>query len=388
MREPRETKSTGPSWVETLGAWGVTAALLGGLAFFLVSSKPPRMAKAPSLENVMGGVQIPGPRRLLIAPEAPLMKKLHTGVVRVERTEAPVLEVSGAVIASLPREGKLSEERWQFASPELLMAYAEWAKSGTDVAFTRKQLATTRALHETRVNTQTKVVERLRKLVEAGSDAPKDLALEEANLVQLRLEGQKEIHEAQIAVRNAERTQGALERQLQQAGLDPQLLRTTSAGQALLVAEVPESRLDRAREGQSCTARFYGLPGAGFRGKVSRISPTVSREQRTLRVLVALEDREGKLKPGMFADVGLGTDPREAVLITSDSVLHIGRSDYVLKKVGAGEWLVTEVTLGETRGEEIEVLRGIQPGDEVLGKGAILLKHMVIEALQKEGAPR
>jgi hypothetical protein len=388
VTEHREPTSTGPSWAETLGAWGITAALLGGLTFFLVNSKPPRMAQAPALENLMGGVQIPGPRRLAVAPEAPLRKKLSPGTVRAERTEAPVLEVSGSVIASLPREGKLSEERWQFASPELLMAYAEWAKSGTDVAFTRKQLATTRALHETRVNTQTKVVERLRKLVEAGSDAPKDLALEEANLVQLRLEGQKEIHEAQTAVRNAERTQGALERQLQQAGLDPQLLRATGAGQALLVAEVPESRLDRAREGQSCTARFYGLPGVSFRGKVSRISPTVSREQRTLRVLVALEDGEGKLKPGMFADVGLGTDPREAVRITTDSVLHVDRSDYVLKKVSAEEWAVTEVDLGEIRGTEIEVLRGVRPGDEVLGKGAILLKHVVIEALQREGGAR
>lgn len=387
--EPTASPAGQPSRLETIAGWVVTAALLGGLVLFLVSSHPPRMAQPASPANMLGGVQIAPPRQLLIAPDAPLMSKLTVRTVHTEPTEEPLLEVPGSVMASLARGGSTSADmRWQFASPELLSAYVEWTKSGSEMTFARQQLATTRALHQTRVSAQTRVVERMRKLVEAGSDAPRDLALEETNLVQARLEGQRQIHESEMLVRNTERVQASLERQLQQAGVDPLLMRSTRPGSVLLVADVPESKIDRVHEGQGCTARFYGVPGVVFRSQVSRISPTLTREQRTLRVLTVLDDTDGKLRPGMFADVGLGTDARQAVRLPTDGVLHLGRADYVLVRTGPGEWAIREVALGETRGTEIEVLTGVKAGDEVLGAGAILLKPVVDEALRQERAAR
>jgi hypothetical protein len=362
-------------------SWIVTALLLGALVGYLVLAKPPAMTTQAAAAEGPSAIRVTGPRELRIEPGSSLESKLTLREVRRERTTSAILDVTGSVVASLPKGGKTIEGRWQFASPELLSAYVEWTKSGAEVTFTRQQLATAQQLRATKVSAQEKVVERLSKLVQAGSDSPKDLAVEETNLQQAKLEGQKVVHEATAALRSAERSQAALHRQLEQAGLDPEVLATAKEGSALLVADVPESKIARARQGQSSRARFYGLPGKEFAGTVSRISPTVTREQRTLRVLVILEDTQAELRPGMFADVGLGTDERDAVWAPSDGILHIGKADYLVVSRGGGHWSVVEVVLGESRGTESEILRGAEPGDKVLGPGAILLKPYVVDAL-------
>ncbi|MBX3218955.1 MAG: efflux RND transporter periplasmic adaptor subunit [Labilithrix sp.] len=360
--------------------------MLGALVAYLALSRPPAMTQASRMEGP-AAARVTGPKEIHIEPGASLESKLVVKTVRRERTTSAILEVTGSVVASLPKGGAhTAEGRWQFASPELLSAYVEWQKSGAEVTFTRQQLTTAQQLQQTKVTAQEKVVERMSKLVQAGSDSPKDLAVEETSLQQAKLEGQKVVHEATAAVRTAERSQAALRRQLEQAGVDPEVLGTAKEGSALLVADVPESKIERARQGQSSKARFYGLAGKEFVGVVNRISPTVTREQRTLRVLVILEDKQGELRPGMFADVGLGTDERDALWAPSDGVLHVGKADYLIVSRGAGQWTIVDVGLGESRGTESEVLRGVEADAKVLGPGAILLKPFVIDALAA-GAP-
>lgn len=96
-----------------------------------------------------------------------------------------------------------------------------------------------------------------------------------------------------------------------------------------------------------------------------------------------LNDQEGRLRPGMYAEISLGTDPRQAILAPADGVLHIGDSDYVLIEAGSGLWRVTKVRVGERAGEQVEILDGLQDGQRLIGNGAILLKPLVVEALLK-----
>jgi len=84
----------------------------------------------------------------------------------------------------------------------------------------------------------------------------------------------------------------------------------------------------------------------------------------------------------MYAEIGLGTDPRSALLVPADGILHIGRADYALVAAGEGMWRVTEVQVGEPHNGGVEILEGIKKEDRVLGKGAILLKPVVVHSLQ------
>src|SRR5262249_51685655 len=159
------------------------------------------------------------------------------------------------------------------------------------------------------------------------------------------------IHEAETALKQAERAHSALARQLQQAGVDPDLLSGSPDGTAVVVADVPEAKIGRVRLNQACTAHFFGFPDKTFSGKVSNVAPIVTKDSRTLRVMFMLNDPADVLKPGMFAEIGLGTDPRKTLLIPADGVLHVGRADYVLVRGSAGVWDAREVILGELHGQ-------------------------------------
>ena len=130
---------------------------------------------------------------------------------------------------------------------------------------------------------------------------------------------------------------------------------------------MPEDRVGLVEKGQACTAQFYAFPGETIPGTVRSLAPTISKERRTLRVFFQLDDPRGRLKPGMFAEIGLGTDVRKTLRIPADGVLHVGQSDYVLVGTKSGEWKVTQVKTGEQYGSRIEILEGLQPGDRVIG---------------------
>jgi hypothetical protein len=378
------------------GWWWTTAQLIVALALtsaalvFLLWSPH----RGPALPNTgdessrqVDAVRSLGSGLIQITPDTPLGKKLEVAKVTAEQLSAPILTVTGSVVAELRPGSGPAEDRWQFSTPELLNAYTDWRKSNADVELSEKQLTEIRELTADRIATQKKLVERLRKLVDAGTDAPKDLAAEEGNLRQATIQGRKDVLEAETAVRVAARNRAGLERQLSQAGADPHMLGRSPEGAAIIVADVPEVKVGLVRDGQACRARFYAFPGRVFAGKVSSLAPTISKERRTLRVLFELSDPEARLKPGMFADVGLGTDSRDALLAPTDGVIHVGTADYVLIGAEPETWKVTEVQVGEVHGSRVEILSGVKAGDKVLGRGAILLKPFIVQAVQGAKPP-
>ncbi|ESS74140.1 RND family efflux transporter, MFP subunit [Methyloglobulus morosus KoM1] len=248
-----------------------------------------------------------------------------------------LLIVTGAVVARLPKGTGPIEDRWQFNSLDLSAVYADWQRVSTEKEFNDKRLAKIRELTAAQYNSQKIAVERLRKLVATGTEAIRDLTSAEANLLQVQLEGQKDIYEAETALTVATRTRAALERKLFQDGIDPLLLEHSNPGIALIMADVPELKIRQVSVGQSCEARFYGLSEQSFSGKVRSLAPTLSPERHTLRVFFELNDWHDQFKPGMYAEIGLETDPRPAIMIPTDSVLHSQNSDYV-----RGPWLMAD----------------------------------------------
>jgi hypothetical protein len=369
------------SLVVALGAAGATLAAL----LWLPLSNKEEDNTRPGSSAAEDVVHLAGPRRIFIKPGGPLGKKLAVATVQSESLSAPLLLVTGSVVARRLPGAQGGSPHWDFSTPELINAYADWIKAGHDVRFSQKQLATIQKLTKAQLDAQTDVVERLRKLVEdSGTEPRKDLVAARAELTKMTLQGQKDEHEAETAVKTAERTQRTLERQLFQAGASPDLLEKSEAGTVLVVADVPEAKVGLVRENMACTARFFAYPDDPFTGRVGSVAPVVSKERRTLRVFFEVKDPKSLLRAGMFAEVGVGTDQRYVLTIPADGALHVGDADYALKADDGDNWLVTEVKIGETRGTRVEVLTGLRTGDRVLGKGAILLKPLVVQSVQQD----
>ena len=196
-----------------------------------------------------------------IRPETAFRKKLETTVVHTESLTAPILPVSGTLLASLRLHAEGAHDSWQFATPELLTAFADWQKAIMDVEYQETQVKAVRDLGSSRLEAQKKVVARMEKLVAAGTDSEKDLANEQANLIQYRIQGQKDLYDAENALKLARRTRTNLSRQLQQVGLEPELLRAMKPDQYFVVAEVPEQMYGRIRLGMTSDVRFFCLTG-------------------------------------------------------------------------------------------------------------------------------
>ena len=352
-------------------------------------SKAPREVLAQTGKGVED-VKLIGPCLVKVTSGTPLEQKLAVAQAASQLVSAPIVKVTGAIVARLPAGNNPAKDptegRWDFNSSDLAGAYADWLKARADVPFNEKELATIRELTLARVTAQTKVVKRLEQLVQAGTDPLKDLDAAKADLLQAKLQGQKDEHEALTALENARRTRATLERQLFQAGIDPELLVKASTRTAIVVAEVPEARIGLVQPGQSCNASFYAFPDTKFSGRVGSLAPTLSKELRTLRVFFELSDPQGRLKPGMFAEIGLGTDTRQALLAPLDGVIHVGRADYMLVAAQAGVWRVTEVKVGELYDRRVEILHGLTAGDRVIGSGAILLKPFMVDVLEEAAA--
>lgn len=384
---PPATRTPHSGWarigssLQLLVSLGIAAAVL----VCLVASPYGRKTAPPAAERretQSDAVSVVGPNKIHIRAGSSLEKNLEVATVATRSVTVPLLTVTGTVAASLRPGVESAKDYWQFNAPEVLSAFSDWQKAKGDIKFTEAQLESVKELSAARNKSQKEVVERLRELVKAGTESVKDLRAEETNLLQFAITGKKEIHEAETAVLVARRNEATFARQLQQFGLEPELFRDTKADVDIVMADVPEIKAARVKKGQGCQAKFFGIPGRVFPGKVNGIAPVLSKDRRTLRVLFAIEDPDDQLRPGMFAEIGLGTDPRDVTLIPSESAIHLGRNDYVLVGRGNGDWEVADVQVGDLFGRDIELLAGVKVGDRVLGKGSILLKPFVVQALQ------
>jgi multidrug efflux pump subunit AcrA (membrane-fusion protein) len=344
---------------------------------------PERRVK-PEPRDLSAGATIArlaGPRLVSVTPGSAFEKKLSIAAVKADRVSYALVTVTASVVAHFIAGKASPQDRWQFQSGDLSNAYADWRRAQNEAEFAGKQLEKSRELAAAQVARYSEAYERLKKLVDTGTETARDLATARADLAQAQIQTQKDVFDAESALNLALRNRAAAERILSQAGIDPRALEGTQEV-AIVVADVPEARLDVVSEGAHCDARFYGIPDRVFRGRVTRVAPVLSPEKRTLRVLFELSDPATQIKPGMFADVGLGTDARDAVLVPAEAVLHYGRADYVFVRGEPGPWRVQEVELGETHGQDVEVRRGVAAGEQVIGSGAILLKPFLVRSVE------
>ncbi len=357
------------------------ATIATGAVVYLVVRAPEHVAATPrDLSTSSDAAQLVGKGLLKIAPGSALEKKLEVRTVKAETVDAPLLTATASVLAHSLSGSANPVDRWEFATAELSNAYADWRRAQNDVEFTDGQLARTRELADAQVTRYTEALERLKKLVETGTETQKDLVAAQADLLQAQIQTQKDVFDAQSAHNSSQRARAAAERALAQAGLDPAVFEKPD-GVAVVVAQIPEARIGLVQQGQACSARFYAFPDEAFTGQVARVGSTLSTERRTLRVVFLLTDGGDRLKPGLFADVGLGTEPRQSRVVPAEAVIHAGRGDFVFARApGASAWRIAQVQLGDTRGGLIEVLGGVGDGEEVVGAGAILLKPFVIRS--------
>ena len=127
------------------------------------------------------------------------------------------------------------------------------------------------------------------------------------------------------------------------------------------------------RVGMRATVRVDAVPGATFDGRLTFIQPQLDERTRTLTARLEVDNANGALRPGMYATVELNTAGRRAVTVPLAAVLPTGTHNIVFVNRGDGRFLPRDVRIGQHGDSLIEIVEGLQPGDEVIASATFLL---------------
>ncbi len=131
---------------------------------------------------------------------------------------------------------------------------------------------------------------------------------------------------------------------------------------------VPENFLATLREGLSIRASAPAFPGRSFAGSVASIDSRVDMNTRSVTVRALLANEDGALKPGMFLNVSLANDEREALVIPEEALTPEADRQFVFV-VADGKASRREVRIGGRRPGTVEVLAGLNAGERVIVEG-------------------
>ncbi|GGD86082.1 efflux RND transporter periplasmic adaptor subunit [Planktosalinus lacus] len=150
--------------------------------------------------------------------------------------------------------------------------------------------------------------------------------------------------------------------------------------------DVYESQMAWVKEGSEITFTVNSLPGETFEGTISFVDPLLNAQTRVATARVEVNNKEGKLKPEMFASGTVQAAPGQTVeneiVLPKSAILWTGKRAIVYVKEGKG-FALREVNLGSALGENYIVKSGLSEGEEVVVNGAFTIDA----AVQLSGRP-
>lgn len=142
-----------------------------------------------------------------------------------------------------------------------------------------------------------------------------------------------------------------------------------------VMAEVPEKFLSALKLGATVQIKVAAYPDENFPGRIARLGETLNAETRTLEVRCLVENRAGKLKPEMYATVGVTIgETRPAVMVSSAALQDINGETVVFVAKDQNQFEKRVVKVERKQGDLVEVLTGLSRGERVVTVGSFQLK--------------
>jgi len=148
----------------------------------------------------------------------------------------------------------------------------------------------------------------------------------------------------------------------------------TDMSKLSVLVDVPERDLPIVTVGKAAQVEVSAYPHRSFEGKVVRVAPTLDPQTRRVQARVAVDNREGLLKPEMYAKVALLADTREELpRVPIGALLVEGVKNYLFVEREPGVFEKREVSLAVQTRTHAYVWSGVKAGEKVVGVGALLL---------------
>ena len=138
---------------------------------------------------------------------------------------------------------------------------------------------------------------------------------------------------------------------------------------------LPERFQSKVRKGQTASVDLDALPGARFVAVIQAVDPLIDANGRSVGVRGCIDNRQLRLRPGMFARVTTVFGERDqAKVIAEEAIVPMAGKAYVIRlKPGlkSQAWVSerVEVKLGLRRPGRVEILAGLDAGDTIVTAG-------------------
>jgi Cu(I)/Ag(I) efflux system membrane fusion protein len=139
-------------------------------------------------------------------------------------------------------------------------------------------------------------------------------------------------------------------------------------------ARVPEAQLSLVSLGSEVTATATAWPGVAFEGKVIALLPQVDADTRTSTARIVLDNKDGKLSPGMFVSLDLvAPESQVQLMVPSEAVITTGTRSIVVTANDEGAFGVAVVSVGAEQDGKTAILSGLHEGQSIVLSGQFLI---------------
>lgn len=153
-------------------------------------------------------------------------------------------------------------------------------------------------------------------------------------------------------------------------------------------ADLYESEIGIIKPGHAATVTLPYDPGAKLEGRVAYVYPYLEKETRTVKVRFEFPNKEGKLKPLMYATVELYVPLGKQLAVPEEAVIDTGVRKVVFVQTGPGQFEPREIHGGQRVEPYVAVPHGLKAGEQVVTSAQFLIdSESRFKAAVAAGAP-
>ncbi len=149
-----------------------------------------------------------------------------------------------------------------------------------------------------------------------------------------------------------------------------------------------EKDLERLKLGSPAEVQLNAFPNERFHGVVEHLGQQTDPVARTLTARVRLSNADGRLRLGLFGTAHVASGERgpekPTLLVPRSAVAEVGDKKIVFVRAADGDFVVHEVMLGEAALGQVQVLQGLDEGEEVVSRGVFTLKSLLLKSTLAE----
>lgn len=150
------------------------------------------------------------------------------------------------------------------------------------------------------------------------------------------------------------------------------LMTVADLSRVFVSANAQEKDVPQLYVGQPASIKLdaYAEP---LQGKVGFVGEMLDPDTRTVKVRLPFDNRDGRLKPGMFAEATLNARAHAGIVVPMAAVIQSGFASRAFVEVKPWQFQARELKLGAQIGEQVEVLAGLKAGERIVVKDGVLL---------------